>query len=61
MAAITITTFCAALVLGIIQTGKASSGIKFGPLFVFIALGIFFAARAVLLGVLGGVFGVNSS
>ena len=48
IAAITITTFFASLILGEIQSGKATAGLKYVPVFVPLALGIFFVALTVL-------------
>jgi pilus assembly protein TadC len=55
IAAITITTFFASLILGEIQSGKATAGLKFVPVFVPLALGIFLVALAILQTLIGGL------
>ncbi|VVB68285.1 Type II secretion system (T2SS), protein F [Candidatus Norongarragalina meridionalis] len=54
---IVVTTFFAALILGVIRFGKATMGLKYAPLFVLGALAMFFAAFSVLKAALGGMMG----
>ncbi len=60
LAAIGFTTFFASLLLGLIQKGNEKEGLRFMPIFMVGAFVVFFAARAALNGVFGGLFsGLN--
>lgn len=53
VACIFITNLFAGLILGEIQSGKASQGVKFIPVFVIVALGMFMVALSILRASLG--------
>jgi archaellum biogenesis protein FlaJ (TadC family) len=53
VAAIVITTFFGGLIIGIIDSGKERSGIKYIPLMMFAALVVFFVARFVVADMFG--------
>jgi flagellar protein FlaJ len=48
VAAIIITTFFSGLIIGLIETGKEKGGIKYVPVFMIIALLVFFGANFVI-------------
>ncbi|MFH1200193.1 MAG: type II secretion system F family protein [Candidatus Micrarchaeota archaeon] len=48
LAAIIITAFCSALLLGLIQSGKAARGIKMVPIFVPVAVGVYFLIHSLI-------------
>jgi len=53
LSSIMLTTFFSALILGLIRDGKAKRGVKFIPVFMFTALGVYFITYMVI----GGLFG----
>lgn len=55
---IVITNIFAGFILGLIQRGKALSGIKYVPIFVFVSLGVFFLASFAIRTLIGGMMGV---
>jgi flagellar protein FlaJ len=57
IACIILTTTFASLIIGLIQTGKASQGLKFAPAMSVIALLIFFLTRTAIVTIFGGMLG----
>ncbi|MFA6048429.1 MAG: type II secretion system F family protein [Candidatus Micrarchaeia archaeon] len=57
IAALVITTFFAGLLLGQIQAGHWTEGIKYSPIFVGVALAIYFAGVSVLASTVGKIAG----
>lgn len=57
LAAITMTTIFGGLIIGLIQEGKATRGLKYCPPMVLGALGIFLAAKTVITKLFGGFLG----
>jgi hypothetical protein len=57
IAAISITTFFGGLIIGMIQEGKATSGIKYAPIMAVAGLAIFFVAKFVITNLFGGFLG----
>lgn len=51
---IIITTFFSGVIIGIIETGKEKGGIKYIPIFMIIALLVFFGARMLISNMFGG-------
>ena len=45
------------LILGLIGKGKEREGVKFIPILMALALGLFFITRVLVKGMLGGLFG----
>ena len=52
---ITITTFFSGLIIGLIETGKEKGGIKYVPIFMVIALVVFFGANFVIKSMFGSM------
>ncbi len=59
IAAIILTTLFSGILIALIQSGKAKNGIKYTPIFMTIALVLFFAVKHVLLVVFGGMLGMS--
>lgn len=57
IAAIVVTTFFGGLIIGLIQEGKATRGLKYSPLMAGGALGLFFAAKYLVTKLFGGMIG----
>lgn len=57
IAAIVITTTFSGILISLIQSGNARQGIKYSPIFMTIALVIYFAAKEALMAVFGGMLG----
>jgi len=56
IASLSLTTFFGSLIIGLIQSGKEKNGLKFIPLLMTGAIGIFLLARFVIQMLLGGLF-----
>jgi len=56
IASLTLTTFFGSLIIGLIQTGREKNGLKFIPLLVTGAIGIFLLARFIIEMLFGGLF-----
>ncbi|NPA38742.1 MAG: hypothetical protein GXN99_03030 [Candidatus Nanohaloarchaeota archaeon] len=57
VAAIIITTVFAGMLISIIQTGKARNAIKYSPIFMLIAIGIYYALKTGLFKVFSSMLG----
>lgn len=53
IAAILLTTIFGSLIIGLISSGREKTGIKFMPLMIIIALGVFFLTRIIIAGIFG--------
>jgi pilus assembly protein TadC len=56
IAAITLTTFFGSLIIGLIQTGREKSGVRYMPFLIFGALVMFFVAQYLIKIMFGGFF-----
>lgn len=56
LASITVTTLFGSLIIGLIQTGREKNGLKFVPLLVLGAIGVFFLARFIIGMLFGELF-----
>jgi len=56
IASLTLTTFFGSLIIGLIQTGREKNGLKFIPLLVTGAIGMFLLARFIIGMLFGGLF-----
>ncbi|MBU1197073.1 type II secretion system F family protein [Candidatus Micrarchaeota archaeon] len=57
LSAISITAFFSALLIGLIQHGKARWGLKLVPIFIIVSIGIFFFVRSMLGAAFGSIIG----
>ncbi len=58
IAALIITTFFAGILISLIQTGNLKGGFKYVPLFMGVALALYFAAKMMLFTVFGDALGL---
>ena len=58
IASIVVTTFFAAMIIGLIKYGREKDGVKYIIPLMFVALAVFFAVRILLNQILGSVFAV---
>ncbi|MFP4151113.1 MAG: type II secretion system F family protein [Candidatus Aenigmatarchaeota archaeon] len=56
--AIAVTTFFGGMIIGLIQEGEATSGLKYSPLMMAAALAIFFVANLLVTRLFGGFIGL---
>ena len=56
LASITVTTVFGSLIIGLIQTGREKNGLKFIPILVLGAIGVFFLARFIIGTLFGDLF-----
>jgi len=56
IASLTLTTFFGSLIIGLIQTGRERNGLKFIPLLMTGAIGMFLLARFIIEMLFGGLF-----
>ncbi len=58
LSAIMITTVFAGMLISIIQTGKIRNALKYSPIFMFVAIGIYYALKAALFKLFSSIVGV---
>lgn len=55
---ITMTTFFGGLIIGLIQSGRTSKGLKYAPIMIIAALVLFFVSNVVITSIFSGFIGI---